>query len=137
MDIYNQFLSGDEAQELEYRIPIDKSQYDAVLNHMKGKTGWKDNGLSMSLTIIMGKNIRMTLNGSKLIEYFCARDFISSEDWSNVMIGNKRVIATDPVKPRSGEGRTTLSVEDEIDFASLVLNPDTLSEMSDEVKAIV
>lgn len=138
MDIYQTFLSGTDdgsSKELEYRIPIDKTQYDTLLRHIRSKSSWKDLGVSMSLNIIMKQNVRISIEGSKQIEAFCARDYIPSEDWTNVTIGTKRVQKNELLE---NGGRITLSDENEKSFESLVLSPDALSSMDDDgVKAIV
>jgi hypothetical protein len=43
MDIYTTFLSdADGTKELEYRIPIQKTQFDNLVSHMKALDGWKE-----------------------------------------------------------------------------------------------
>jgi hypothetical protein len=64
MDLYTSFLSDSAGKELEYRIPIDKTQYDTILRFLINSVG-REESPSVSLNILMGKNIRMSIQGSR------------------------------------------------------------------------
>jgi len=64
MDLYTTFLSDSAGKELEYRIPIDKTQYDSILRFLTNSVGHEE-PMSVSLNILMGKHIRMSIQGSR------------------------------------------------------------------------
>jgi hypothetical protein len=99
MEIFDTFFSTSNddgsSAELEYRLSCDKSQFDTIVTFMKEKTDtWVQKGPTMDLNILMGKNTRITLHGSSLIEKYCASNYITSSDWNHVVIGSKTPVTT-------------------------------------------
>lgn len=139
MEIFDTFFSTSNddgsSAELEYRLSCDKSQFDTIVTFMKEKTDtWVQKGPTMDLNILMGKNTRITLHGSSLIEKYCASNYIASSDWNHVVIGSKTPVTTQ--KQKNGS-KITLSNEMEASFADLAASPESLRSYTDEIQSIV
>jgi hypothetical protein len=96
--------------------------------------GIKQASPSVSLNIIFGKDIRMNLSGSALIEYYCSRNSIPPSEWSNVSIGIKKRMN---FLNRTNKSNITLSEETEHVFADLIKDADLLESTPDDIKAVV
>ena len=136
MDIFTNFLSNDgsASRELEYRYACSKPEYDTVLRFLRNMDGLKQVSPSVSLNVIFGKGIRMSLSGTGLIEYYCARNSIPPSEWANVSIGIKQRL---DIKAKSNNSNITLSEETEHVFADLIKDPELLETTSDDIKAVV
>lgn len=131
------FLSDTNGtKELEYRLSIHKTQYDHLISFMKTLDGWKEQKQETTLNIIMGRNIRLMIQGNPQIESFCVRDFIPAEDWDHVWIGTKVVDKRNTIRNSNGSV-ISLSEEKEEQFPTLILSPSRFTEMSDDVQGIV
>lgn len=61
MSLYSDFLEDHHEKELEYRIPIDKTQYDTISRFMTNTVA-KEEPSTISLNILLkNSNVRMSI----------------------------------------------------------------------------